>query len=67
MDEKIKAFLDDIEKVYKKYNLSISHEDGGGAFIIEDYDETDTDWLRSAHIEIGDRVGYILNGNIKWR
>lgn len=67
MDEKIKAFLDDIEKVYKKYNLSISHEDGGGAFIIEDYDETDTDWLRSAHIEIGDREGYLVNGNIKWR
>lgn len=66
MDEKIKSFLDDIEQVYKKYNLSIAHEDTGGAFIIEDYDKNDIEWIRSARIETGGREGYIIDGNIKW-
>ncbi|MED4883091.1 hypothetical protein [Bacillus smithii] len=41
-------FLKDIEKVYKKHGLSISHEDGHGSFIIEDYDEFNLRWLANA-------------------
>lgn len=67
MDEKIKSFLDEIEKLCKKYELSISHEDlGYGDFIIEDYDEYNIEWLRSARVEINGHDGYIRNGNIKW-
>lgn len=52
MDEKIKNFLDDIVKVYKKYNLTLSHEDGHGAFIIDNYDEYNIKWLYDALINI---------------
>ena len=37
--ENIINFLNEITKIYKKYNLSLSHEDGHGSFIIEKYDE----------------------------
>lgn len=43
-------FLNDIEKVCKKYNLSISHEDPHGAFKIEKYSEENIEWLKHAHI-----------------
>lgn len=55
MTDKIKLFLDEIEQLYKKYNLSISHEDVGGSFIIEDYNDYDVEWLRSAKIEMGEK------------
>jgi hypothetical protein len=41
-------FINDIDEVCKKYGLSISHEDGHGAFIIEEYDEHNIKWLRDA-------------------
>lgn len=66
MDEKIKSFLDEIEKLCKKYELSISHEDGGGSFIIEGYDDYNIEWLRSARVETDGHDGYIRNGNIEW-
>ena len=66
MDEKIKSFLDEIEKLCKKYELSISHEDCGGSFIVEEYDDYNIEWLRSARVEINGHDGYIRNGNIKW-
>lgn len=48
MPEKMKKFLDEIESVCKKYNLSISHEDCHGSFIIEDYSSENIEWLFSA-------------------
>ena len=45
---KIEAFLDEIEKVCKKHNLSISHEDGHGGFEIEEYNQDNIEWLRDA-------------------
>ena len=48
MPERMKIFLEDIKKVCEKHNLSISHEDGHGAFIVEDYDERNIDWLFNA-------------------
>ena len=49
--EAVHAFLEDIFKVYQKHNLSISHEDTGGAFIITRYDEDNIDWLKGASDE----------------
>ena len=46
--DKLKNFFDDIEAVCRKYNLSISHEDGHGSFIIQKYDQFNIDWLREA-------------------
>ncbi len=45
----IDAFLDEVIAVCKKHGMSISHEDGHGAFEITAYDETATEWLRGAH------------------
>ena len=45
MPESMKAFLDEINLVCKKHNLSISHEDTYGSFIIEEYDKDSIDWL----------------------
>lgn len=41
-------FFDDIIKVYKKYNLSLSHEDMHGSFIVEDLSLYNIKWLRDA-------------------
>lgn len=43
-------FLNEITKIYKKYNLSLSHEDSHGAFIIENYDEYNIKWLKNSLI-----------------
>jgi hypothetical protein len=44
----ISDFLNEIENICKKYNLSISHEDSHGGFIIEDYDYSNIEWLKDA-------------------
>jgi hypothetical protein len=49
MPERMKKFLEDIDLVCKKHDLSISHEDFHGAFIIEEYDEYNIRWLFNAH------------------
>ena len=48
MPERMKIFLDEIHSVCVRHDLSISHEDGHGAFIIENYDERNIDWLFNA-------------------
>ena len=48
MPESMKSFLEDIDLVCKKHNLSISHEDYHGAFLIEEYREDNIEWLFSA-------------------
>lgn len=48
----ILLFLNEINKVCKKYNLSISHEDGHGAFEIEKYSEDNWHWLGNANLNI---------------
>ena len=47
-NEKIDDFLSDIHDVCKKHNMSISHEDGHGGFIIENYEKFYFDWLCGA-------------------
>ena len=46
--QEMKEFIDEIIKVMKKYNLSISHEDSHGSFIIEKYEEYNIKWLKDA-------------------
>ena len=46
--QKKESFIDDIVNIYKKYNLSLSHEDTQGAFKIEKYSDENVDWIREA-------------------
>ena len=55
MPERMQNFLEDIKKVCEKHNLSISHEDGHGAFIVEDYDDRNIKWLFNASKHYKDR------------
>ena len=48
--DKLVEFFNEVDKICKKYNYSISHEDGHGAFEIEEYDKNNIDWLKSANI-----------------
>ena len=45
----IDAFLQEIIAICKKHGYSISHEDGHGAFEIENTDDYNFDWLLNAH------------------
>ena len=49
--KKMTDFLNEIKDVCKKYNLSISHEDYHGGFIIQNYDESNLEWLFEASKE----------------
>ena len=46
--QEVKDFLKEIIQVCKKYNFSISHEDGHGAFEIKDYEDFYSRWLLAA-------------------
>lgn len=48
---KSKAFLQDIVSVYKKHGLALSHEDGHGAFIVADLDDSLIEWVMYAFDE----------------
>ena len=52
-------FYKDLEQLYRKYNISISHQDGHGAFILEKFDQFNLDWIKSA--EIQPRLRDLLN------
>jgi len=43
-----RSFLEDIVAVYKKHNLSLSHEDKQGGFLVEPYSQSNVDWLFQA-------------------
>lgn len=58
--EEVINFLNEIDNICKKYNLSISHEDGHGAFIIEKYDNYNIRWLKDCLLNIEE----IKNDNI---
>jgi hypothetical protein len=49
MPKEMIAFLDEIKEVCLKYDLSISHEDGHGSFIVERYSRNNLDWLCAAN------------------
>lgn len=47
--ERVDAFIEEILDVCKRHDLSISHEDSQGAFIVEPYRCDLALWLRDAH------------------
>lgn len=47
----IEKFLEELDTLCRVHNISISHEDGQGAFILENYNESNIKWLREAFIE----------------
>lgn len=53
--DKVVEFFNEIDSVCKKYGLSISHEDGHGAFEIENYSEDNMLWLKCAHLNIEEK------------
>jgi hypothetical protein len=44
----MESFICTIEKICKMYGLSISHEDENGAFIIQEYKDSNIQWLKQA-------------------
>ena len=46
--EKIKKFLNALEKVCEKHGFSLGHEDGHGGFIVEVYHTDNIDWMKAA-------------------
>lgn len=46
----VKRFYKELIALYKKYDLSISHEDSHGSFIIENYNGNNVDWIMDADI-----------------
>ena len=49
--KKMKKFLRKLNKLYKRYNVSIGHEDFQGGFIIEDYTEHNVKWMNAASFD----------------
>ena len=50
--KEVADFLTEILGVCKKHGFSISHEDGHGAFEIEEWDEETGAWLGCAHYRV---------------
>lgn len=50
-DKIIDEFLDELEDLYHKYGLSLSHQDKQGAFIIQKFDPDNVTWVRAASRE----------------
>ena len=50
--KRLKDFFNEIEEICKKYDYSISHEDGHGAFEIKKYTKDNIDWLKFANLNI---------------
>lgn len=44
--------MKEILDVCKKHGLSISHEDGHGNFIIEEYSDNYSEWFKNAEINV---------------
>ena len=48
----VEKFKKDVIKLCEQYNLSISHEDGHGSFIISDYKKSNIEWFNNAEVDI---------------
>lgn len=46
----IADFFTELFALYQKYNVSISHEDNHGGFIIERYDKENEEWIHGASV-----------------
>ncbi|WP_405101573.1 hypothetical protein [Oceanobacillus sp. FSL H7-0719] len=49
MSKDMLEFLKDIEKICKKHNMTLSHEDTHGSFEVTEYDEDNLQWLAWAN------------------
>lgn len=49
MSGEIKDFLSELDALCKKHDLSISHEDKGGAFELQKYSSANMAWLKNTH------------------
>ena len=47
-NESVDVFLAEIIEVCRKHGMSISHEDGHGAFEVVRFNDADSDWLMCA-------------------
>ena len=45
---KVRAFLEAVVTMSRAVGLSISHEDGHGAFLVVDHDPYNDEWMRQA-------------------
>lgn len=52
--DKVRAFLDEVLEASKRHGLSISHEDGHGSFIVEQFKQDNIDWLNDAAESVGE-------------
>ena len=50
-ETKKKRFLDEIVNICKCYDLSLSHQDGHGSFLVTPYNESYSNWLGNAEWE----------------
>jgi hypothetical protein len=50
-----RKFITEIISVCIKYDRSISHEDNQGAFIIEDYNDSNIEWFSDAFDKTTDK------------
>lgn len=48
MPEEIQDFFDGLEKLCRVHNISISHEDEQGSFVLERYDGKNIEWIKNA-------------------
>ena len=51
MKDRAKNFFKEYEELCKKYNFSLAHEDCEGGFILEEFDEDNINWVKSAYID----------------
>ena len=52
--EEVKRYLHELIEVSRRHNMSLSHEDNHGAFIVEKFTEDNAHWLLTAFNEIED-------------
>lgn len=50
--ESVIKFLNEIDNICKKYNISISHEDSQGGFILEKYNDYNIKWLKDCMLDL---------------
>ena len=53
-NQRIDEFLHALEILCRGYDVSISHEDSQGSFILQKYEQSNMVWLKSAVRELED-------------
>lgn len=51
----IENFFREYEELCKKYDVSLSHEDSQGGFLIDVYDEENIEWVKAASDAVEER------------